>query len=192
MGRNYIGQLAEMVAAISYESLSRETIEKAKLCIMDDLECCVNAMTDDRGTAALNSIVKMSGENSSTVIGTGLRADAADAAYYNTVKACITSRNDTSMLAVCHPGNIIVSVVLALAEQNGASGKQIIEAVVTGYEMMIRFGTLFDGRISTAWRYTALFGPVGAAFAAASILSAVAPSSTSVLTNSVRYGPSGP
>ncbi len=164
-----IYRLAELSAAIKYEDLSKNTIEKIKLCIIDALECCVNPMTDGRALAALESIPTGCENAHSTLFGVGRKADAADAAYYNTVKACITSRNDTSMLAVCHPGNIIVAVVLALAEENGASGKRILEAVAAGYETMIRFGTLLDGKLHRSWRYTALFGPVGAAFAAAKL-----------------------
>lgn len=166
---NYIYRLAEIVDAIKYEELPKEIIEKVKLCIIDDLECCMNLMNDERGMAALASIPKDGKDNRSTIFGMGHTADAADAAYVNTVKACIAVRNDTSKIAVCHPGNIIVAVVLALAEENCASGKKIIEAIVAGYEAMVRFGTFFDGRINPAWRYTAIFGPVGAAFAAAKI-----------------------
>ncbi len=169
MDKPYIYQMAERTAAIRYEQLQAATVEKVKLCILDALECCVNPMTDGRGAAALACIPKDGPGCRSTLFGTGHKADAADAAYYNTVKACITSRNDTSMLAVCHPGNIIVSVALALAEETGASGRQIVEAVLAGYEMMIRFGLLLDGRLNPAWRYTALFGPVGAAFTAAKL-----------------------
>ena len=166
---NYIYKLAEIVDAITYEKLPQKVIEKVKLCIIDDLECCMNPMNDERGAAALASVPKDGERSSSTIFGMGHTADAADAAYVNTVKACIAVRNDTSKIAVCHPGNIIVAVVLALAEENHASGKKIIEAVAAGYEAMIRFGTFLDGRMNPAWRYTAVFGPVGAAFAAAKV-----------------------
>lgn len=164
---NYIYRLAEIVDAIKYEKLPQDVTEKAKLCIIDDLECCMNSMNDERGIAALESIPKDRGN--STIFGMGYKADAADAAYVNTVKACIAVRNDTSKIAVCHPGNIIVAVVLALAEENHTSGRRIIEAVIAGYEAMIRFGIFLDGRLNPAWRYTAVFGPVGAAFAAAKV-----------------------
>lgn len=166
---NYIYKLAEIVDSISYDKLPQRIIEKAKICVIDNLECCMNPMNDERGIAALASVPKDGEQRGSTIFGMGHTADAADAAYVNTVKACIAVRNDTSKIAVCHPGNIIVSVVLALAEENQASGKKIIEAVVAGYEAMIRFGTFLDGRMNPAWRYTAVFGPVGAAFAAAKI-----------------------
>ena len=166
---NYIYKLAEITAAVKYEKLPQHIREKAKLCILDNLECCMNPMNDERGRAALESIPKDYEGCRSTIFGTKHTADAADAAYVNTVKACIAVRNDTSKIAVCHPGNIIIAVVLALAEENNAEGKQIIEAVTAGYEAMIRFGAFLDGRLNPAWRYTAVFGPVGAAFAAAKI-----------------------
>lgn len=166
---NYIRKLAEIIDSIRYENLPQNVIEKVKTCVIDDLECCMSPMNDARGLAALKSVPKDGASSGSTIFGTGHTADAADAAYVNTVKACIAVRNDTSKIAVCHPGNIIVAVVLSLAEENHASGEKIIEAIVAGYEAMIRFGTFLDGRLNPAWRYTAIFGPVGAAFAAAKI-----------------------
>lgn len=50
---NYIYKLAEIVDAITYEKLPQKVIEKVKLCIIDDLECCMNPMNDERGAAAL-------------------------------------------------------------------------------------------------------------------------------------------
>ena len=74
---NYIYKLAEIVDAIKYEKLPQDVIEKAKLCIIDDLECCMNSMNDERGIAALESIPKDRGN--STIFGMGYKADAADA-----------------------------------------------------------------------------------------------------------------
>ena len=169
MKRTYIQQMADFVSSLKYEDLPSDVVLQAKTCIIDALECNINTMTDERGEAAFLSPRKNLEGMRSTLFRKKAKADAADAAYYNSVKQSITSRNDTSLNALCHPGAVIVPTVIALAEEFNASGKRIIEAVVAGYETMIRFGTFLVGRTNRAWRTTALFGPVGAAFAAAKI-----------------------
>ncbi len=167
MERTYIQQMADFVFGVKYENLPADVIDKAKISIIDSLECSINSMTDARGEAAFLSIRKDCCGHKSTLFNKKAKADAADAAYYNSVKQSITSRNDTSMKALCHPGPVIVPTVMSLAEEFDLTGKQMIEAVVAGYEAMSRFGLFLIGRMNRAWRTTAVFGPVGAAFAAA-------------------------
>ena len=146
MERTFIQQMADFVSGLKYDNLPPAVVAQAKTCIIDALECNINTMTDERGEAAFLSPLKNLDGMKSTLFRKGAKADAADAAYYNSVKQSITSRNDTSLNALCHPGAVIVPTVIALAEEFNASGKRIIEAVVAGYETMIRFGTfLFIG-----------------------------------------------
>ncbi len=166
-GKTCIRKLSELTDSIQYERLPQEVVEKAKISIMDALECCIDNMNDQRGHAAYASVPKDAPTARATIFDSGHKADAADAAYYNTIKGAITSRNDTSMVAMSHPGCLVIPTVLAVGEEVGASGKTILEAVVAGYEAMLRFGCLLFGRTNRAWRTTAIYGPVGAAFAAA-------------------------
>lgn len=163
----YIQQLADHTSTLCLGSLPPAVIAKLKICLYDALECCISPMNDERGQAALASIVKDGDTCRATVFRTGHRADAADAAFYNTVKGAITSRNDTCLIAGCHPGSVLVPVVFALAEETHANGARVLEALLAGYDSMIRFGSLLAGRVNHSWRSTALSAPVGAAFAAA-------------------------
>lgn len=162
-----IEKLANYVKGISYKDLPDEVKDKLKLCIIDGLECCISPMTDGRGYAAFKSIHRNSASCTSTLFCTGGKGDAADAAFYNTVKGAITSRNDTCLSAGCHPGSILIPVTFALAEERTAGGKAILESLLAGYETMIRIGKALNRRSSRSWRSTALSAPVGAAFAAA-------------------------
>lgn len=167
--RTLIESLADGVEAVSWERLPKGVQKKLKICIKDGLECCLANKKDARGRAALSSLTRQSG--TSTLILEKQKATAEEAAFYNTVKGSLTSRNDSSRTAICHPGAIVIPAVLALAEENGASGKRVLEAVLCGYETMICLGTsLQKAHINNAFRSTALVGAFGAAFAAAKVL----------------------
>ena len=162
--------LADYTAALRVDALPEAVLDKLKLCIRDALECCLSPMRDQRSDAAFSSISR-SPALPCTLFGTAEHASAADAAFYNTVKGALTSRNDSSRTAICHPGSILIPVTFAIAQQTGASGAAVLEALLAGYETMIRLGSaLVAANINGSWRNTSLVAPFGAAFAAAKLL----------------------
>lgn len=165
-----IEEMAAFSGRVRYEDLPEDVRYKLKVCILDALECCLSDMEDDRSLAAYRSIPK--GDMlAACIFGDAARASAEDAAFYNTVKGALTNRNDSSRTAICHPGCILVPVVLALGEETNANGKDVLEAMLAGYETMIRLGTTFvQAHINDSFRKTALVGAFGAAFSAARML----------------------
>lgn len=165
-----VDELAEFSYSVDYEKLPESVKNKLCICVMDAFECCLSDMSDDRTEAAFKSI-RRSSSLPSLLFGTKDRALPEDAAFYNAAKGAVTSRNDSSRTAICHPGSILVPVVFALAEDGGFSGKRILEALVCGYETMIRLGSTFvSARINNSWRNTSVVAPFGAAFSAAKMM----------------------
>jgi len=78
--------------------------------------------------------------------------------------------DDTHRAALVHPGPVIVPLALHLARLYGASGEAALDAVVRGYEAMIRLGAAVGPRHYQYWHNTATCGAVGAAAAAASLM----------------------
>ena len=165
-----IDKLADFSYSLEYGKLPDNVKRKLQICVMDAIECCLSDMSDSRTEAALASIRK-GAELPSLIFGTSYRAEPEDAAFYNTVKGAVTSRNDSSRTAICHPGSILIPLTFALAEKNNSSGKEVLEALVCGYETMIRLGAAFvSSRINGSWRNTSIVAPFGAAFAAAKMM----------------------
>ena len=162
-----IESFADFTSGLKLEKLPPEIVTKIKTCVMDAVENIFTDMGDVRTEAAFDSIRK-SEALPATVVGTGKKASSEDAAFYNTVKGAVTSRNDSSRTAICHPGSILVPVCLALGEEYGKSGSDMIEALLAGYETMIRLGTCFvKSGINNSWRKTSIVAAFGAAFSAA-------------------------
>lgn len=160
-------QLAEFTFSLKYEDIPENVIHHAKLCIMDAIECCISSETDNRKTGSLGSIDR-NPNYPCCLFGTNERAGMADAAFYNTVSGAIAYRNDVSIVGRGHPGSIAIPTALALAEGYGLNGKRLLESVVVGYEIMIRFGAMLGhADFPYAFRPTAFVAPVGAAFVAA-------------------------
>lgn len=170
MERTILETIAEFCFSLDLKEVPSDVIRHAKVCVMDALECCLSSENDFRKEGAFNSFEKGC-DRECTLFGTGERSDAPDAAFYNTVSGAIAYRNDISIVGKGHPGSIAIPTVLAVAEKYGCDGKTALEAIIIGYEVMIRFGAMLgDADFSYAFRPTAFVGPVGAAFAAAKVM----------------------
>jgi 2-methylcitrate dehydratase PrpD len=74
--------------------------------------------------------------------------------------------DDTHDFAVLHSGVSVIPSALALAEKEGASGKDLLTAVIAGYDVHSRLG--FAAKVApgiSGWHYTSVFGVFGAAAA---------------------------
>ncbi|GAB3074750.1 hypothetical protein GCM10027287_06800 [Bordetella muralis] len=78
--------------------------------------------------------------------------------------------DDTHRQALVHPAPVIVPAAFAVARQSGASGQETLDAMVRGYEAMIRLGMSVGPAHYRYWHNTSTCGAVGAAVTAAHLL----------------------
>jgi 2-methylcitrate dehydratase PrpD len=96
------------------------------------------------------------------------RRDPVRAAFLNATYAGSIDADDTHVGSMLHPGSIVFSAALALADEVGAGGKDFIAAVAAGYEAMIRVGlSIQPSHFRRGFQSTATCGGFGAAVAAA-------------------------
>lgn len=82
----------------------------------------------------------------------------------------ILETDDLHRASVTHPGCVVVPAVLALAERESSSGREILLAVLQGFEAMCRIGMAVGPAHYRIWHNTATCGPFGSAMAAACLL----------------------
>ena len=103
-----------------------------------------------------------------SVIGArGLRAQPAIAALANGMLANAADNDDTHKRALLHTGSVVVPTVLALAETERLSGRDLLLALVAGYEVAVRVGMAVMPSHYRFWHSTGTNGTFGAAAAAA-------------------------
>ena len=102
------------------------------------------------------------------LIGSGKRAGANAAAMVNGTSAHGYELDDTHDKSMSHPGAVVITAALAAGTEMGSSGKDLLSAIVMGYEVMTRVGMAANslGVISRGFHPTATFGVFGAAAAA--------------------------
>ena len=156
---------ARFIAGATPDSLPPAIVGQAKGRILDALSTALAAQGLPVPTAAASVIGANTG--ASTVIGRRDGAPAADAAFVNAT--LINGRTQDDFLYKSHPGAVTVSSALALAEEQDASGAELIAAVVVGYELTSR-AYLGGPTMLPKARATGVAGAIGAAGASARIM----------------------
>ena len=101
---------------------------------------------------------------------TGGAASLSAALMVNGALGNTLEMDDVHRAAVLHPGPVVMPAALALAQRSGATPAALLDAIVRGYEAMIRVGSAVGPAHARYWHNTATCGPFGAAAAAASLL----------------------
>ncbi len=165
--------LANYVHRLRFEDLPGEVVESAKLVLLDYLASAmagykVNRIFND----ALWSVVgSMGGKKESRVIFQGARLPAPLAALMNAGYGHGADLDDGNRTAQGHPGVGTIPAVLALAEAHGLSGRDVIVAIVAGYDIFVRMATALNpSHLSRGFHTTGTIGTIAAAGAAAKAL----------------------
>jgi 2-methylcitrate dehydratase PrpD len=82
----------------------------------------------------------------------------------------ITETDDLHRASVTHPGCVVIPAVLALGSKTGATGEQMLTAIIHGFEAMCRVGAAVGPAHYRIWHNTSTCGPFGSAMAIASLL----------------------
>jgi 2-methylcitrate dehydratase PrpD len=100
----------------------------------------------------------------------GRSATVRAAALINGTAAHSVEVDDIFRDGIYHPGAPTISAALALAQANGASGEQLLRAVIVGYEISTRIGAAMGRAHYKYWHNTGTIGVFGACAAAAELL----------------------
>lgn len=165
-------RLADFVAGLRFEALPTAVQTKATEIILDTVGCGIAAWRDDREKAEVARGLARSfrAAPSAVIWGSGDRTDAAVAALANGILANAADFDDTHKRALLHTGSVVVPPTLALAEERGLTGSEIVTAIVAGYEVAVRVGMAVMPTHYRFWHSTATNGTFGAAASAASAM----------------------
>ncbi len=154
-------------------SFPDEVIAHAKLAILDTLGVSLAARQIRARSAGIveKLVVEMGGQDEATLLWSGFKAPAPLAALANSVLASACDMDDGVMGSEGHLGHIagmVVPAALCVAESRRASGKAFLEAVVAGYEIAVRTGSILVGMLGIQTCGTV--GSYGVAASAAKLL----------------------
>ena len=177
-------RLAEYAAALRYQDLPAEVVQRAKECIIDTVAAiiCGAALPWSRIVADYARRTGPGGK--SNILGAGGPAVQAPAAALANGALAHAFELDslTRPGGGAHPGATVLPPALAIAQECGADGQALIAAFVAGNEVMIRIGRA-TGHTNEARGFHApgTTGPFGGAVAAGHLLRLDAAAMTNAL-----------
>lgn len=133
--------LAEFLTQVSYVDLPPQTVEHAAMLIASTiasaaLGCGIVSSTIIRALARERGGMP----EASIWFDHGPRLPVADAAQVNAVMSDAAASDDSDLRNIVHTGTTLASTSLAMAERTGASGQEVLAAMVLGYEAAGRIG----------------------------------------------------
>jgi 2-methylcitrate dehydratase PrpD len=164
--------LARYVAGLRYEHLPAKVVACAKDAIADTVAACICGSGLPWSRIVIDYAERTGPGGTSRILGRGTAVQAPSAALANGALAHAFELDSlTRPGAGAHPGATVLPPALAVAQEEGASGKALIAAFVAGNEAMIRIGRATghtnEGRGFHAPGNT---GPFGAAVACGHLL----------------------
>jgi 2-methylcitrate dehydratase PrpD len=133
--------------------------------------CAVGAARHESVEAALAGVRMLQPAPQSGILGRAERVDMASAALVNGIASHTFDFDDTHLKTIIHPAGPVASALLGLAEVTGASGRQVIDALVLGIDVACRIGNcMYPDHYDRGWHITGSTGTVGAAAACARLM----------------------
>jgi 2-methylcitrate dehydratase PrpD len=151
-------------------------IRKAALCLLDSIGCSMAGSHSRRGDI-LYSLLTPVPQGGVQILGRQFRTTPYEAVFYNALTANFLELDDSydrsGSIMFAHPGANVVPPMLALAQMRGASGQDVLEAIVVGYETCLRVGAAIQPSYRRATEEVwgcATFQTFGSVAAAAKLL----------------------
>jgi len=162
--------LADYVAKAKYEDLPANVVAHTKKIVMDLIACGLGGRKTREGDALVDIAKEMGGKPQATIMGDATRVSWEQAAQINRVISNMLDYDDDCLSPnVGHMSSLLVPVALAIGEYTNASGKEIINALVLGYEVIIRLRYAVDPTVEAFLKSFETIDFSGLAFGATAV-----------------------
>ena len=164
-------RLAEHVAGLAFDAIPEDIVRLAKDHLVHHVGLALAATDYPRPRRARSMAVRLSGEGGRhRILGASGRYGLLDAVFANSMLMGADALDDAA-LGGTHPGVLVYPTALALPETRIVSGRDLIAAVVAGYDVLVataRGGWTWG--VSTPRRSGCVVGPLGVAAVASRLL----------------------
>ncbi len=171
-GQDLTRKLAEQARALRLEDIPDDIRAWARQCVLDYIACTLAGAKDELTEILLAEMQEAGGKGTATIMGHGVKLPPAAAAVVNGAAAHALDYDDVNLAMPGHPTVAILPALLALAEERGATGAEVLTAFVAGYELQCRVGRIMSpGHYDVlGFHATATVGSFGAAAACAHLM----------------------
>ena len=169
--QEYTRDLVHRLHGIAYDKLEAKTIENAKLCVEDFVGVALAGTLEKESAIWREYYADKATAPQATLLGGGFaKMTAEQAAAINAAAGHVLDMDDTHNASIVHLAAITIPTALALGEKLHKSGKEVIEAIVAGYEAGAKIGATINPSAYKYWHTTSVVGAFSAGTVAAKLL----------------------
>jgi len=163
--------IAEKAASLRYDDITSDARAMARQCVLDWLAVARAGSSEPVVQMLFDETIEQASHPCATLVGFLHSGSMQDAALVNGTAGHALDYDDVNLAIEGHPTAPILPGLLALAEVRNASGRELIEAFVSGYETACRIGLLVGpGHYLRGFHATGTVGCFGAAAACGRLL----------------------
>lgn len=164
-------QIAARICDFNLYAISPEAYRLAKTAIIDTLGVTIAGVTEPCTTLLLDTPGVATAPGTCSIFGTSRQTSALDATFINGTASHALDYDDFSQPMGGHQSAPLVAPLMALAEERGLSGLQLLQSYIVGIETEIRLARAVNFyHYDKGWHPTATLGVFGAAAASAHLL----------------------
>ncbi len=138
------GRISAYIAGEQAGQVPQAVLGRAKLHILDTIGAMLSGSLLKPGRLIIEFARTQGGITETSVVASGVRTSAVQAALANATMAHADETDDAHFPTITHPGSVVVPAALAVAEREHRRGKDLITAVVLGYDIMCRTSKALD------------------------------------------------
>mgnify|MGYP006277119207 CR=1 FL=1 len=131
---SYTRELVDQIIEFEKAVIPKEVIEQAKLYILDNIGCALGGYATKEGKQIVKQAKQYRGAGESTIIGDGGVVSTPFACWANSSLANLLDMDDV-FAGTAHQANCLVPTALGLAEAEKKSGKDVLKAIILGFEV---------------------------------------------------------
>ncbi|MFC1964728.1 MmgE/PrpD family protein [Chloroflexota bacterium] len=132
-------ELANYIAGARFEDLPPNVVRIAKRMVLDDIGCAFGGLSAHEAEIFREYVKDIGGKPEVTIVGAGSKVPAVHGAGVNTFFSNMLDF-DTAHRNYTITGSVPVWTAIAMAERQDATGKDVITALVTAYDIHNRIG----------------------------------------------------
>lgn len=164
-------QLADLAVNLRYEDLPENARKHAATLFLDLLGSVIGSKRIESSKMAVELALELGGPEESNIIGYHRKVSTTNAAFANAIQGYAFDYTDDHNESNCHPSVATIPASLALGQKLQSSGKEIVEAIAIGNEVVCRLGAAFLGKTYyQGFHPTSTCGVFGVAISAAKLL----------------------
>lgn len=171
MDKDVTRTLASFASQLTYDAIPPSAKEYSKHLLLDALACAL-AGYGGEDTPKVTRFASAFGQSEESSIIGGGRLSLAGATMLNGFLITAISLCDVYRPTATHLQPVVISPALAIAERDGSSGRDLLVALVAGFETATRIGAGVDYSVfrQRGWHGPGVIGPFGSAAAVGRIL----------------------